>query len=82
MKLNIAVTPEIAQSQDLSDLGEVKVLFCSLAMFISDMKNLVTLTNWPMEVALLTQDRSLMQVCREYYDNPRCCGPKYTSKTA
>jgi len=76
VKLNIAVTHEIADSQDLSDLGEVKVLYCNLSMFISDMKNLVTLTGWPKEAALMTQDESLMRVCRDYYDNPRCCGTK------
>ena len=80
VKLNLAVTPEIANSQDLSDLGEVRILYCSLAMFISDMRNHVTLTNWPSESALLTQDQSLMQVCRDYYDNPRCCGPNFSSK--
>jgi len=80
VKLNIAVTPEIANSQDLSDLGEVRILYCNLAMFISDMKNLVTLTNWPNEVALMTQDQSLLRVCRDYYDNPRCCGTNTSSK--
>ena len=74
VKLNIAVTPEIADNQDLKDLGEVKVLYCNLAMFISDMKNLVTLTMWPNEVALLTQDQSIIRVGRDYFDNPRCCG--------
>ena len=74
VKLNIAVTPEIADSQDLKDLGEVRVLYCNLAMFISDMKNLVTLTMWPNEVALLTQDQSIIRVGRDYFDNPRCCG--------
>jgi len=74
VKLNIAVTPEIADNQDLKDLGEVSVLYCNLAMFISDMKNLVTLTMWPNEVALLTQDQSIIRVGRDYFDNPRCCG--------
>jgi sugar-specific transcriptional regulator TrmB len=82
VKLNIAVTPEIANNQDLSDLGEVRILYCNLAMFISDMKNLVTLTNWPNEVALMSQDQSLMQVCRDYFDNSRCCGTKRLNKTA
>ncbi len=79
IKLNIAVTPQIASSQNLSELGEVKVLYCNLAMFISDMKTLLTLTSWPNEVALMTQDQSLIQASRDYYDNPRCCGTR--SKT-
>lgn len=76
VKLNLAVTPEIAASQDLSDLGPTKILYCNLAMFISDMKNLVTLTNWPSEVALMTQDQGIIRAGRDYYDNPRCCGTK------
>ncbi len=80
IKLNIAVTPEIANSQDLKDLGEIRVLYCNLAMFISDMKTLVTLTSWPNEVALMTQDPGIIRAGRDYYDNPRCCGstPKQT----
>ena len=74
LKLNIAVTPQIAASQDLSDLGDVKCLYCNLAMFISDMKTLVTLTNWPSQVALMTQDQGIIRAGRDYYDNPRCCG--------
>jgi sugar-specific transcriptional regulator TrmB len=74
VKLNIAVTPEIVSSQDLRDLGEVKILYCNLAMFVSDMKNLVTLTNWPNEVALLTHDQGIIRAGRDYFDNPRCCG--------
>ncbi len=74
VKLNLAVTQEIANSQDLKDLGEVKILYCNLAMFISDMKNLVTLTNWPNEVALMTQDQGIIRAGRDYFDNPRCCG--------
>jgi HTH-type transcriptional regulator, sugar sensing transcriptional regulator len=76
IKLNIAVTPQIAATQNLSDLGEVKTLYCNLAMFISDMKTLVTLTNWPNQVALMTQDQGIIRAGRDYYDNPRCCGTK------
>lgn len=74
VKLNIAVTSEIINSQNLTDLGDVKILYCNLAMFVSDMKNLVTLTNWSNEVALMTQDQGLIRTGRDYFDNPRCCG--------
>jgi hypothetical protein len=74
------VTPEIANSQNLSDLEELRILYCNWAMFDSDMKNLVTLTNWPIEVALMSQDQSLMRACRDYFDNPRCCGTKPSGK--
>lgn len=79
VKLNVVVTKEIAQSQNLSDLCEVKILFCNLAMFISDMKTLLTLTNWTNEIALMTQDQSLLRICRDYYDSPCCSSPNLTS---
>lgn len=73
VKLNIAVTPEVLGNEELSDLGEVKLLCCVLGMLVSDMKTLLTLTNWTSEVAVMTQDQNLMRVCRDYYDNPMCC---------
>jgi len=73
VKINIAVTSEVLESEDLSDLGEVKLLCCVLGMLISDMKTLLTLTSWTSEVAVMTQDQNLMRVCRDYYDNPMCC---------
>ena len=73
VRLNIAVTPEIYQKEDLSDLGEVRLLCCALGLLISDMKTLLTISNWTDEVAVLTQDQNLMRVCRDYYDSPTCC---------
>jgi len=73
VKLNIAVTREVMESSELSELGEVKLLCCVLGMLISDMKMLLTLTSWTNEVAVMTQDQNLMRVCRDYYDNPACC---------
>lgn len=73
VKLNIAVTKEVLESEELSDLGEVKLLCCVLGMLISDMKTLLTLTSWTNEVAVMTQDQNLMRVCRDYYNNPACC---------
>ncbi len=73
VKLNIAVTNEVYESNDLHDLGEVKLLCCVLGMLISDMKTLLTLTSWTNEAAVMTQDQNLMRVCRDYYDNPLCC---------
>jgi len=75
VKLNIAVTPEVSKKEELPELGEVKLLCCVLGMIISDMKTLLTLTNWTNEVAVMTQDQNLMRVCRDYYDNPACCTP-------
>jgi hypothetical protein len=45
----------------------------SLGMLITDMSTLVTVSDWFDEVAMLTQDRNLIQVSRNFYDNPACC---------
>jgi len=73
VKLNIGVTKEVLKNGDLSELGEVKLLLCPCSMLISDMKMLLTVSNWTKEIAMLTQDQNLMRVCRDYYNNPMCC---------
>ena len=80
VKLNIAVTQEVFEKEDFSNLGEIRLLSCSvdqsiesLGMLISDMKTLLTVSDWFDETAMLTQDKNLIRVCRDYYNNPDCC---------
>jgi len=73
VKVNLAVTPEVYETEAIADLGEVRLLCCVLGLLISDMKTLLTLTNWTNEIAVVTQDQNLMRICRDYYDNPQCC---------
>lgn len=80
IKLNIAVTQEVFEKEDFSNLGEIRLLSCSvdqsiesLGMLISDMKTLLTVSDWFDETAMLTQDKNLIRVCRDYYNNPDCC---------
>ncbi len=80
VKLNIAMTQEVYEKEDCSNFGEVRLLCCSLdqsisslGMLISDMKTLLTVSDWGDETAMLTQDQNLIRVTRDYYDNPTCC---------
>ena len=73
VKVNVAVTPEVYETEDLANFGQTRLLCCVLGLLISDMKTLLTLTNWTNEIAVVTQDQNLMRVCRDYYDNPACC---------
>lgn len=76
--LNVAVTRKVVEEVDFSGLGEIGVLCCkpgftefdSMGMLIVDTKTLLTLANWAEETAILTQDQSLVRVCRSYFDNP------------
>lgn len=79
VKLNIAITKEVFEKQDCSGLGEIRLLSCpveqinSLGMLISDMKTLVTVSDWGEETAMLTQDPNLIRITRDYFDSPTCC---------
>jgi len=73
VKLNIAVTQEVLEKEESSNLGDVRLLCCSVGMLISDLNTLLTLSDWIEETAMLTQDRNMIRVARDYYDNPACC---------
>jgi len=82
VKLNIAMTQEVFEKGDPSYLGEIRLLRCSvdsLGMLISDMKTLLTVSDWMDGAALLTQDRNLITVAKDYYDSPSCCTSVRTS---
>lgn len=83
VKLNIAMTQDVYEKEDCSDLGEIRLLCCSvdsLGMLISDMKTLLTVSDWMDGAALLTQDQNLIRVAKDYFDSPSCCTNVPTSK--
>jgi sugar-specific transcriptional regulator TrmB len=76
VKLNIAMTQDVFEIGGSSGLGEIRLLHCSvdsLGMLISDMKTLLTVSDWTDGAALLTQDQNLIMVTKDYFDNPSCC---------
>jgi len=83
VKLNVAMTQEVFGKEDTSHFGEIRLLCCSvdsLGMLISDMKTLLTVSDWMDGAALLTQDQNLIRVTKDYYDNPSCCKSVRTSR--
>jgi sugar-specific transcriptional regulator TrmB len=70
VKLNIAMTKEVFEKGDASNLGETRLLCCSVGMLLSDRNTLLTLSDWTEETAMLTQDKNLIRVARDSYDNP------------
>lgn len=83
LQLNIAVTKEVFDKVGYLGFDGMRLLQCSIdpiGMLISDKNTLITLANWSDEVATLTQDRNLIQVVRDYYDNPACCSRAKTSR--
>ncbi len=50
-----------------------KTLECPVNVVISDMRVLVTVSSWKNEVAIMTNDKALIAMSMEYYENPKCC---------
>jgi len=75
VKLNIAVTQEVFEKEDSSNLGEIRMLCCPVGILISDRNTLLTLSDWFDEVAMLTQDQNMIRVARDSYDNPKIAQP-------
>jgi len=76
VKLYIALTQEVYEKEKATDLGEIRLLCCSvdsLGMLISDMKTLLTVSDWMDGAALLTQDQNLIRISKDYFDSPACC---------
>jgi len=80
IKLNIAMTQEVFEKEDTSNLTEIRLMCCaaeqsinSLGMLISDDKTLLTVSDWMGEAAMLTQDQNLIRVAKDYYNSPSCC---------
>ncbi len=72
IKLNIAMPEEILEKENLSSLGEMRVICCPVTLLISDVKTLITVSDWGAESAVLSQDQNLIRVARDYYDNSMC----------
>ncbi len=75
IKLNIAMTEEMLKNEHFKGLGDMRQLCCSVTLLISDLKTLLTVSDWGEETAMLSQDQNLIRVARDYYDNSMC----YTS---
>ena len=87
IKLNVAMTQEVFEKEDSSNLGEIRIICCvaeqsldSLGMIISDMKTLLTVSDWMGEAAMLTQDQNLVRIAKDYYDSPSCCATVTSKK--
>lgn len=69
----LATTRKLWETGDLGKLGPVKILACYSNLVISDMRMLLTVSSWKDGVAVMTNDKALITMSREYYENPRCC---------
>ena len=76
VKLNIAMTEEMLKAEDIKGLGDLRQLCCETTLLISDLKTLITVSDWTLsETAMLSQDRNLIRMARDYFENSMCYTP-------
>jgi sugar-specific transcriptional regulator TrmB len=76
IKLNLAVTEEMFKTENIKGLGDTRQLCCDVTLLISDLKTLITVSDWTFsETAMLSQDQNLIRVARDYYENSMCYVP-------
>ncbi len=76
IRLNIAVTEEMLKTENMKALGDARQLCCPVNLIISDMKTLITVSDWTFsETAMLSQDQNLIRIARDYYENSMCFTP-------
>jgi len=73
VEAKIAVPKKLLKSPFLKGKAESRILKCNINMVISDMRMLITASSWENEVAIMTNDKALMTISQEYYENPKCC---------
>ncbi len=73
VQVGFAVSKNLLGVSDLRLLGLPRALKCYCNVVISDMRTLITVSSWKAEVAIMTNDKALVTMSAEYYENPRCC---------
>jgi sugar-specific transcriptional regulator TrmB len=76
IKLNVAMTEEMLETENIKGLGDIRQLCCPVTLLISDMRTLITVSDWTFsETAMLSQDQNIIRVARDYFENSMCYTP-------
>jgi sugar-specific transcriptional regulator TrmB len=75
VKIGIALAPDLKDAENLSQFGDVRSLSCECDILIADSEKLVTTSHVDTEgaYAIVTSDKTMILMSREYFDNPDCC---------
>lgn len=73
--VGVAVSSDLKDSENLKMLGDVRALKCECDILIADSEKLVTASQMDRDdaYAIVTSDKSMIRMSREYFDNPSCC---------
>lgn len=76
VRLNIAMTEKMLKTENIKGLGDLRQLCCDATLVISDLKTLITVSDWTLsETAMLSQDQNLIRMARDYFENSMCYNP-------
>jgi len=75
IKVGVALAPGLKNGDNVNLLGEVRTLKCECDILIVDSEKLVTASHMDQEdaYAIVTSDKGMIRMSREYFDNPNCC---------
>jgi sugar-specific transcriptional regulator TrmB len=75
VRVGVAVPSDLKDSENLKMLGDVRALKCECDILIADSEKLVTASHMDRDdaYAIVTSDKSMIRMSREYFDNPSCC---------
>jgi sugar-specific transcriptional regulator TrmB len=75
VKIGIAVTANLRGAETLRSFPDVRTLKCDCDILIADSEKLVTASEVDSDdaYAIVTSDKAMIRMSREYFDNPNCC---------
>ena len=75
VRIGIAVAPHLSGAETLRPFADVRTLKCDCDIVIADSEKLVTASEVDSDnaYAIVTSDKTMIRMSREYFDNPNCC---------
>jgi sugar-specific transcriptional regulator TrmB len=75
VRIGIAVTDNLSKAKTLRSFADVRTLKCDCDILIADSEKLVTASEVHSDdaYAIVTSDKTMIRMSREYFDNPNCC---------
>jgi len=73
--IRIAVAPHHSRAEALRRFADVRTLNCDVDILIADSEKLLTASEVDSDdaYAIVTSDKAMIRMSREYFDNPNCC---------
>jgi sugar-specific transcriptional regulator TrmB len=75
VRVGIAVSTNLSEDPSLKSFGDVRASSCDCDLLIADSEKLVTASHLDSDgaYAIVTSDKTMIRMSREYFDNPACC---------